>query len=52
MAAERNSGGLAALTQAEIASHEFAAARDHALQLKELEPGIKLPVPNAWRCAA
>ncbi len=41
--AERNSGGLAALTQAEFASHEFAAARDHALQLRKLEPGKSYP---------
>ncbi|MBA3439307.1 MAG: tetratricopeptide repeat protein [Pyrinomonadaceae bacterium] len=41
--AERNSGGLAALTQAKFASHEFAAARDHALQLRELEPGKSYP---------
>ncbi len=43
VAAERNSGGLAALTQAEFASHEFAAARDHALQLTNLEPGKSYP---------
>ena len=36
--AEQNTGGLTALAQAEYASHEFAAARDHALQLTKLEP--------------
>lgn len=41
--AEQNTGGLAALTQAEFASHEFAAARDHALQLTKLEPGKGYP---------
>jgi len=41
--AEQNPGGLAALTQAEFASHEFAAARDHALQLTKLEPGKGYP---------
>jgi len=35
----RNTGGLAALTQAEFASHDFALARDHALQLTKLDPG-------------
>jgi len=39
----RNSGGLAALTQAEFAAHEFAAARDHALRLIELEPRKSYP---------
>ncbi len=39
----RNSGGLAALTQAEFAAHEFANARDHALRLIELEPGKSYP---------
>jgi len=34
--AEQNTGGLTALAQAEYASHEFAAARDHALQLTKL----------------
>jgi len=37
--AEQNTGGLAALTQAEYASHNFAAARDHATQLTKLAPG-------------
>ena len=35
---EQNTGGLTALAQVEYASHEFAAARDHALQLTKLEP--------------
>lgn len=37
--AEQNTGGLAALAQAEYASHEFAKARDHATQLTKLDPG-------------
>ncbi len=37
--AEQNTGGLAALAQAEYASHNFAKARDHAIQLTKLEPG-------------
>ncbi len=36
---EQNTGGLAALTQVEFTSHEFAAARDHARRLAELDPG-------------
>ena len=40
---ERNAGGLAALTQAEFAAHEFAAARDHAIRLSQLEPGKSYP---------
>jgi len=39
----RNSGGLAALTQAEFAAHEFTAARDHAIKLAELEPRKSYP---------
>ncbi len=35
----RNTSGLAALTQAEFAAHDFALARDHALQLTKLDPG-------------
>jgi tetratricopeptide (TPR) repeat protein len=35
---EMNTGGLAGLAQAEYTAHNFAAARDHALRLKELEP--------------
>jgi tetratricopeptide (TPR) repeat protein len=40
---EQNPGGLAALIQAEFAAHEFAAARDHALQLKRIEPRKSYP---------
>lgn len=40
---ERNSSGLAALTQAAFAAHEFAAARDHALRLIGLEPRKSYP---------
>ncbi len=36
--AVQNTGGLAALAQAEFASHNFAAARDHAVQLTKLDP--------------
>ena len=39
----RNTGGLAALAGAEFASHEFAAARDHALELTRLDPGKSYP---------
>jgi tetratricopeptide (TPR) repeat protein len=35
--AEQNKGGLAALAMAEFASHEFVAARDHALKLIDLD---------------
>jgi tetratricopeptide (TPR) repeat protein len=35
---EQNTAGLTTLAQVEYASHEFAAARDHALQLTKLEP--------------
>jgi len=35
---EHNTGGLVALTHVEIASHDFASARDHARRLIELEP--------------
>jgi len=41
--AEQNTGGLTALAQAEYASHEFAAARDHALELTKLEPTKSYP---------
>jgi tetratricopeptide (TPR) repeat protein len=41
--AETNKGGLAALAQSEYASHEFASARDHALQLAELDPAKSYP---------
>jgi tetratricopeptide (TPR) repeat protein len=43
MPAEMNKGGLVALAQAEFAMHEFAAARDHALQLSRLDPGKSYP---------
>lgn len=36
--AEQNKGGLVAITQVEYSSHDFAAARDHAQRLTELEP--------------
>ena len=36
--AEQNNGGLVALTQVAYSSHDFAAARDHAQRLTELEP--------------
>jgi tetratricopeptide (TPR) repeat protein len=39
----RNAGGLSALTQAEFSSHDFAAARDHAVQLTEIDPGEGYP---------
>jgi tetratricopeptide (TPR) repeat protein len=39
----RNAGGLSALTQAEFSLHNFASARDHALQLAELDPGESYP---------
>ncbi len=39
----RNTGGLAALTQTEFASHDFAHARDHARRLIELDPGKTYP---------
>ena len=42
--AERNLGGLTALAQVEYAAHDFMAARDHARQLAELEPGMLLGV--------
>ncbi len=38
MPAEVNPGGLASLIQAEYMAHDFARARDHALQLKEVQP--------------
>lgn len=41
--AEQNHGALAALTQAEFASHEFVQARDHALQLVELDKDKSYP---------
>ena len=39
----RNAGGLAALAQSEFAAHDFAAARDHAMQLTALDPGKSYP---------
>ena len=39
----RNTGGLAALTQAEFASHEFIQARDHAIELTALDAGKTYP---------
>jgi tetratricopeptide (TPR) repeat protein len=41
--AEQNKTGLALLAQAEYASHDFVAARDHALQLSRLDPGKGYP---------
>ncbi len=41
--ADRNPGGLAALAQVELASHDFVAARDHARQLMDLDPGKVYP---------
>jgi tetratricopeptide (TPR) repeat protein len=38
MPEKMNTGGLATLAQVEIANHEFAASRDHALRLAELDP--------------
>ena len=40
---ECNTGGLAALAEAEFASHEFNKARDHASRLAELDPGKSYP---------
>ncbi|MFN2454489.1 MAG: tetratricopeptide repeat protein [Pyrinomonadaceae bacterium] len=39
----RNAGGLAALAQTEYATHDFAAARDHARQLIQLDPAKSYP---------
>lgn len=41
--AEMNPAGLAALTEVEYALHNFAAARDHATRLIELEPRKSYP---------
>jgi tetratricopeptide (TPR) repeat protein len=41
--AVHNVGGLAALAQVEFASHEFASARDHALQLRKFDPDKLYP---------
>jgi tetratricopeptide (TPR) repeat protein len=43
MPAEMNKGGLAALAQTEYASHEFTSARDHAVQLAELDRAKSYP---------
>jgi tetratricopeptide (TPR) repeat protein len=40
---EQNTGGLTALAQVEYASHDFVAARDHALQLTKLETNKSYP---------
>jgi tetratricopeptide (TPR) repeat protein len=40
---EQNTGGLTALAHVEYASHDFAAARDHARQLTKLEPNKSYP---------
>ena len=40
---EQNTGGLTALALVEYASHDFVAARDHALQLSNLEPKKSYP---------
>jgi len=41
--AEQNPGGLTALAYAEYAMHDFAAARDDALKLKDLSPNKSYP---------
>jgi len=41
--AEQNPGGLTALAQSEYAVHNFTAARDDALKLKELSPDKSYP---------
>lgn len=41
--AQRNTGALAALAQAEYASHNFAKAREYATQLTKLDPGKSYP---------
>lgn len=41
--AENNFGALSALAQAEFLSHDFPAARDHALQLVEMDPRKSYP---------
>jgi tetratricopeptide (TPR) repeat protein len=41
--AEQNTGGLTALAQVEYSSHEFSAARDHALRLTQLEANKAYP---------
>jgi tetratricopeptide (TPR) repeat protein len=44
MPAELNPAGLSALAQAELSAHEFAAARDNALQLAKIEPREAYPL--------
>ena len=44
MPANLNVGGLAALTHVEFASHEFAAAREHAEQWRAFEPDKVAPL--------
>jgi tetratricopeptide (TPR) repeat protein len=41
---EMNKGGLAVLAQVQFASHQFAAARDTARKLGDLEAGKPLPI--------
>ena len=41
--AEHNTGALTLLAQAEFTAHEFAASRDHAERLIQLEPGKGYP---------
>jgi len=43
LAPEHNLDGLAELAQVELTSHEFVAARNHALQLIELQPDKGYP---------
>jgi tetratricopeptide (TPR) repeat protein len=40
---EHNTDGLTILAQVEYAEHDFAAARDHARRLAELDPGKSYP---------
>ena len=40
---EQNTGGLTMLAQVEYSSHDFVAARDHALQLTKLEASKSYP---------
>ena len=44
IAAEQNTGGLAALAQARLTAHRFTEARDAARQLRELQPGKARPL--------
>jgi len=43
MPAEMNKDGLASLAQAEFMAHDFAGARDHAVQLTKLDPNKAYP---------